>query len=257
MSARPVLVVQHEDQCPPAWFGDWLRDAGCRLDVRRPYAGQELPTDLPDHAGMLVLGGSMGAYDQAEHPWLTGVRTLFREAAATGVPALGICLGHQLAAVALGGAVVVNPRGQQLGLSPLGWRAAARADRLFSRAGLPLRGVQWNHDVVSTLPPGSEVLARAPGDEVQAARFAPTVWGVQLHPEAHEQVVAPWAAHDRQRHPEGVVDAAVLRIAEARTELAAAWRPLAVAFAALAAERSPAPDPLPTSPDRSAVTPRR
>lgn len=236
MTTGPILVVQHEDQCPPAWFGEWIRATGRGLDVRRPYAGEELPSDLARHGGILVLGGSMSAHDDATHRWLVQVKDLFREAAATGVPALGICLGHQLAAVALGGTVTVNPRGQQLGLTPLGWLPAARQDALFVRAGLARRGVQWNDDIVVELPPGATALARTPAGELQAARFAPTVWGVQLHPEADDQTVAPWAANARPRYPAGVVDDAVLRIAEARAELVAAWRPLAVAFANVAAE---------------------
>lgn len=236
----PILVVQHEDQCPPAWFGEWLVRAGHPLDVRRPYAGDDLPDDLTRHAALLVLGGSMGAGDDARHPWLSDVKALVRHAAGELVPALGICLGHQLFTVGLGGTVVRNPRGQQLGLTPVGWRAAAREDRLFSRAGFPRRGVQWNDDIVEELPPGAVALAGTPDGDVQAARFAPTVWGVQLHPEADEHTVAPWADLDRRRYAEGVVDAAVEAIARAREELERAWRPLALAFAEQVS--TPAPD---------------
>jgi GMP synthase (glutamine-hydrolysing) len=105
-----ILVVQHEDQCPPAWFGRWLGEAGCDLDVRRPYAGSPLPDDLARHDAVLVLGGHMGAYDDQEFPWLTQVKVLVREAVTTAVPTFGICLGHQLITVALGGAVVVADR---------------------------------------------------------------------------------------------------------------------------------------------------
>ena len=121
-----VLVVQHQDDCPPALVGDWLVEAGCVLDVRRPYAGDELPDDLADHDAFLVLGGSMGADDDADHHWLAATKALIREAAERGTPTLGICLGHQLAAVALGGEVTRNPQGQQLGLLPMGWTEAAR-----------------------------------------------------------------------------------------------------------------------------------
>jgi GMP synthase (glutamine-hydrolysing) len=227
--ADPVLVVQHEDQCPPAWFGSWLEDAGCALDVRRPYAGDALPADLTGHAALLVLGGSMGATD--DHPWLEPTRALVREAAATGVPALGICLGHQLAAVALGGWTDRNPLGQQLGLVPTGW--CGEQDALMG-ALRPPRGVQWNDDLVLTPPDGTVVLAATPAGELQAARFAPTVWGIQLHPEADEHVVEPWAALDRGRYPDGRVDAAVAAIAAAHEELETSWRPLADAFARLA-----------------------
>ncbi len=86
----PLLVVEHEAQCPPGWFGEWLAEAGALLDVRRPYAGHPLPPDLRSHAGMLVLGGDMGAYDDATHPWLTDVKRLVLDAVADSTPVLGI-----------------------------------------------------------------------------------------------------------------------------------------------------------------------
>ena len=119
MSEATVLVVEHEDKCPPALVGDWLVEAGCALEVRRPYAGDDLP-DLTAYDAFLVLGGPMGAGDDAKHGWLGPVKERVRDAVATGLPTLGICLGHQLIAVALGGTVERNPRGQQLGLLPVG-----------------------------------------------------------------------------------------------------------------------------------------
>ena len=66
MSSAPLLVVEHESQCPPGWMGEWLADAGADLDVRRPYRGDPLPEDLSGHAGMLVL----------DHEHLSGHRRL-------------------------------------------------------------------------------------------------------------------------------------------------------------------------------------
>ncbi len=232
MVAR-VLVVQHEDDCPPAWVGDWLVEAGCTLDVRRPYAGDELPTTLDDHSSLLVLGGAMGAEDDATHPWLTPTKQLVREAAERSVPTLGICLGHQLVAVALGGESGRNPRGQQLGLLPVGWTDQAGQDDLTSGLVGTGYGVHWNDDVVLRPPDGTVVLARTPAGELQVARFAPTVWGVQLHPEVDERILATWAEDDRDRYDEGVLEEVLRRIAAARDDLAAGWRPLAQAFAAL------------------------
>jgi GMP synthase (glutamine-hydrolysing) len=237
-----MLVVEHEAQCPPGWMGEWLAAAGCELDVRRPHAGDALPEDLSGHGGLLVLGGSMDAYADAAHPWLTDVKQLVRLAAEQQVPTLGICLGHQLAAVALGGAVHRNPRGQQIGVIDVGWAPAAATDRLFADLVTARVGVQWNNDVVAVVPPGTEVLARAVTGEIQAARFAPTVWGVQSHPEAGKEIVTAWADNDRDDAIErGVdVDAYLAAVAAARTELRAAWRPLATSFASLVGERTPA-----------------
>jgi len=223
-----LLVVQHEDECPPGMLGRWWSDDGTRLDVRRPYAGDALPTDLTGHDALVVLGGHMGAEDDATHPWLTPTKQLFRTAAGGGVPALGVCLGHQVAASALGGRVTPNPAGSQTGLLRVGWEEAAARDALVGDLATPRRGVHWNDDVVVELPAGAVRLASAPGGEVQAARLAPSVWGVQWHPEADVDVVAGWPGTTR----------ALDEVRAAGPELVESWRPLAAAFLALVRARA-------------------
>jgi GMP synthase (glutamine-hydrolysing) len=220
-----IAVVQHQDDCPPALLGEWLLEEGAELDVRRPYAGDDLPADLDGHDALLVLGGSMTARDDEAHPWLGSTKQLFRDAARDGLPALGICLGHQLAAVALGGDTGPNPRGQQLGLLAVGWTGR---DALTE--GLGDVAVQWNDDLVLRPPDGTVVLARTSDGELQVARFAPTVWGVQMHPEVDDRILAAWAAEDPDRYAEGVIEDVLDRIAAGRARLVEAWRPLATSL---------------------------
>jgi GMP synthase (glutamine-hydrolysing) len=234
-----VLVVEHDAECPVGLLGEWLEAAGCTLDVCRPHAGDALPP-LPSYDALVVLGGPMGADDDEKHAWLGPVKALLREAVATAVPSLGVCLGHQLTAVALGGTVERNPRGQQVGLLDLGWTAAAPDDALLGPLATPRRGVQWNDDVVTVLPEGAELLAATPAGEVQAVRYAPATWGVQLHPEVDDVLLAPWAEEDRGSHEtRGIdTDALLADVRAARAELDAAWQPLAAGFAALASRRA-------------------
>lgn len=245
MSTAPILVVEHEAQCPPGWLGEWLADAGADLDVRRPYAGDDLPVDLSGHAGMLVLGGEMGAHDDDDFPWLAEIKQLVRAAVPAGPPVLGVCLGHQLVAVALGGEVAANPLGQQIGVLGVGWTAATETDRLFAEVaslGTDVPAVQWNNDLVTRLPDGAVDLASTPRGELQAARFAPAVWGVQWHPEAGAEIIRPWADHDRDDAVErGVdIDGYVADVEAARDRLRATWRLLADAFADVCAHPGPA-----------------
>ncbi|MEZ0580332.1 type 1 glutamine amidotransferase [Nocardioides sp. MH1] len=223
-----VLVVQHEDACPPARLGSWLEEAGVDLDVRRPYAGDDLPADLSGHDGLVVLGGAMGANDDADHAWLAATRELVRQAARDGVPTLGVCLGHQLVAVAMGGTVDRNPHGRQIGVLDVGWTPDAATDPLLGGLASPRRAAQWNEDLVLAPPPDAVVLAATPAGEIQALRCAPTVWGVQWHPEATPEILRTWAAHE----PGPRTDEALAATVAADAELEQSWRELGSAFAA-------------------------
>ena len=231
----PLLVIEHETDCPPAWMGEWLEGAGVRLDVRRPYAGEPLPEDLDGHSGLMVLGGSMGA-DRRRPLVARSDKELVRLAAARRVPTLGICLGHQLCAVALGGAIVVNPRGQQVGVLDVGWLGSAAEDPLMRDLPRPAGAVQWNNDVVARPPDGTVALAATPTGELQAARFAPTVWGVQWHPEAGEEIISRWVTDDERltAAARGIdLDAYLRDVGKATGQLRATWVRLAESFAGL------------------------
>ena len=196
---------------------------------------------------MVVLGGEMGAYDDEAHPWLTATKSLIASTVRAGRPFLGICLGHQLAAVALGGTAETNPHGKASGLTPLGLTEAGSDDVLLGGVEDGAPAVMWNDDVVSWLPDGAVTLARSPDGTVQAARFGPRAWGVQFHPEASPDVFDGWtiakpSAPDRS--PAATTAAGRIRAAE--PELRRHWEPLARRFAAIVLEwdaehsRSPA-----------------
>ena len=114
----------------------------------------------------------------------------------------------------------------------MGWTPDAHLDPLMSTVATPRRGVHWHDDVVTAVPEGAVVLARTEGVEVQAARFAPTVWGVQHHPEVDAADPRRGPVADRELHrAQGLdTDAVLAEIDAARDELEAAWRPLAARF---------------------------
>ncbi len=227
-----LLVVQHEPDAPVAWLGEWWRELGVELDVVRGDLGEPLVPRLTEHDGLVVLGGAMGAVDDAVAPWLAPTRALLAAAVADGLPTLGVCLGHQLAAVALGGTVVRNPSGRTVGLVPVGLTPEGAGDPLLAGLdGMP--AVHFNDDVVLEVPPGATVLATLPDGRPQALRLGPAAWGVQFHPETSPEVFAAWL---REESPEGLSAEDELlaeRVTFARETLRAAWQPLAERFAAL------------------------
>jgi GMP synthase (glutamine-hydrolysing) len=228
-----VLVVQHEADDPIHLMGTWMHDV--QLDVCRAYDGDPVPESVQGIDGLVVMGGAVGAHDDEKAPWLPATRELIRSAAAAGVPTLGICLGHQLSAVALGGDIEVNPNGRQLGLLDVGWTADAVDDPLMGGLVSPRRAMHWNDDVVCRLPERARRLATASTGEVQAARHASSVWGIQWHPEVDDAMVADWA-NDGSLTPsekEWILD----DLARSRQALDDAWQPLAQRFSTLVNQR--------------------
>ena len=225
-----LLVVQHEPDAPPAWLGEWWTAAGVHLDVVRGDLGEQVPDDTGDHDGLVVLGGAMGACDDAENTWLEPTRALLRTAVSRGVPTLGVCLGHQLLAVALGGHVDRNPSGRTVGLVPVELTDAGHSDPLLGDVdGIP--GIHYNDDVVLDTPPGAVVLATLPDGRPQAVRYGPAAWGVQFHPETSPEVFRSWLRWDS---PEGLTQdqtTLLAGVAAAEPALRAGWQPFADRFA--------------------------
>lgn len=221
-----LLVVEHESEDPIGLLGERFTELGVDLDVRRGHAGEVVPTSVDPavHDGIVVLGGYMGADDDAEHAWLTHTKDLLRWAvAADAVPVLGICLGHQLLGSALGGRVARNPAGRALGLTPVGLLEAGRDDPLLAGTDGAL-ALQYNDDIVIETPPGAVVLARTADGAPQAIRYGTRAWGVQFHPEVTADTFTAWS----DVSPE-LAEATYA----AEPALRHTWRPLADRFAAL------------------------
>lgn len=233
MSAR-LLVVEHQVDCPPAWFGDWFAAAGLAYDVVAAHR-EALPSELSEHDGLVVMGGEMGANDDAVFGWLGPTKKLIASVVADGRPFLGICLGHQLAAVALGGEAQPNPQGQALGLTPIALTATGREDALLGVMGPDSVAVQWNSDIVTRLPGGAVALATSPDGTVQAARFGDRAWGVQFHPEVGPDTFRGWI--DAEAAAGKPPTARTLEVHDAivatEDQLRRSWQPLATRFADL------------------------
>lgn len=195
-----ILVVQPGDDDPLGRFEGWLR--GCGLDIHtiRPFAGDTVPQQLSADA-LIVLGGDMSSTDDAHFPWLEDIRALLRDAAARPEPTLGICLGAQLLAQALGGTVAKGTDGTEAGLVTVSLTAEAVGDRLFDGLGPDIPVASMHGDAITVLPDDAVLLGTGSTYPHQAFRAATNAWGVQFHPEISPETYAQWAVAFRSSDP--------------------------------------------------------
>lgn len=230
-----LLIIQPDAGDPLGPLGDWLTEAGAELDVRMPPEN-ELPADLDGYAGVICLGGGMGALDDERHPWLADVRKLLSQATGKQLPTLGICLGAQLLAAATGGQVAVGEDGPEVGPALVSKKDAAWTDPLFADLPLMQDVIQFHNDVIKRLPPGAELLASAPRYQNQAFRLRRCVYGVQFHIETTPDLVRRWA-EDEPEMAELTRPGALApeKLISVHADIAETWRPFAHRFVRLAA----------------------
>jgi GMP synthase (glutamine-hydrolysing) len=185
--ARPTLLaVQHASWETP----HRILDACGALTVRtvEPLAGESLP-DHDEVAGAVFMGGPMNVDEVDLHPALASEREWLAEAVRRQVPVLGICLGAQLLARALGAAVRPG-EGQEIGFAPV--EVFDPGDPILGALAPGTMVLHWHGDVFD-LPEGATALARSALTELQAFRLG-CAWGVLFHPEADVALVERWLA---------------------------------------------------------------
>jgi len=190
---RPTLLaIQHVP-----WEGPHrILDACGSLAVHtvKPLAGQALP-DHDEVAGAVVMGGPMNVDDVERHPGLATEREWLAEAVRRELPILGICLGAQLLARALG-AEVRPGEGPEVGFAPV--EILDPDDPILGTLAPSTTVLHWHGDVFD-LPHGAQPLARSAQTEHQAFRLG-NAWGVLFHPEADFALVEAWLAVPEMVH---------------------------------------------------------
>jgi GMP synthase (glutamine-hydrolysing) len=186
-----LLVVQHEPSAPPGLLAPAAAVTGVELRVVEA-PDQPVPVTLDGVDGLVVLGGVMDADETHAYPHLARTMDLVRDAAARSAPTLGICLGAQLAAAALGGRAYPGPAGEELGWTKVELTEAGRADPVTGALQEPAELFEWHHDTFDP-PPGATLLAGGAVYSSQAFRLGSVV-AVQFHPEVDGPLLAGWWA---------------------------------------------------------------
>lgn len=188
-ATQPFLVLQHAGCEPPGAYEEELLTRAVPLERVLLDQGEELPEDWRPYAGMIVMGGPMGAYEDSLYPWLGPEKRLIAEAVAGGLPYWGVCLGAQLLAAALGAGVSPGP-GAELGVLSVELTEGAELDPVFALAPPKFEALQWHGDTFE-LPAGAIQLARSELYEQQAFVLG-RAYGLQFHLEVTTTLAKEW-----------------------------------------------------------------
>jgi GMP synthase (glutamine-hydrolysing) len=184
---KPIFAIQHTPVETLGTLGDALRAAGVPHEYVRTQEGEPVPESAEGLGGLVVLGGPMGVYETDSHPHLKDEIRLIRDALELEVPILGVCLGSQLLARALG--AEVGPTGaKELGWGEVKTTDEAFYDPLFGALGGSFTAFHWHGDAFG-LPEGAILLASSGPTPVQAFRFGEKAYGLLFHLEVDERLV--------------------------------------------------------------------
>jgi GMP synthase (glutamine-hydrolysing) len=195
---KRLLVFQHVASEPLGVLDPLLRASGMRIRYVNFARHPNTQVNVSKYSGLVVLGGPMNVDQSSRYPHLLHEIDIIKAALAREIPVLGICLGAQLLAAALGASVHPNPV-REIGWYPLTLSAAAASDPLFAHLGSEAEVFQW-HAYTFTEPSDSVHLASTTNCANQAFRFKDFAYGLQFHLEVDASLIERWLKHSELKH---------------------------------------------------------
>ena len=204
-----MLFIQHGETDRPGLFRDVLGGLGIPLEVIEPYRNQPIPENLSGYDGLCLGGGAQSAYEGDQYPYLVQECALVRAAASEGRPVLGLCLGAQLMAAALGAEVRRGAR-REIGFHEVRLESISQYDPVWCGVPQTFVTTHWHGDVFE-IPAGGMRLASSDLTPNQLFRYGHALYGLQFHLEMTPELLDEMVADSREDLEQYGVDGEALR----------------------------------------------
>ncbi len=192
MNTKRILVFQHLAVEHPGIFRDFFKEDGFELFTVELDEG-ELIADLTDFDALWVMGGPMDVWEEDEYPWLIEEKAAIRKAVSElKMPYVGICLGHQLLADALGGEVGPGTK-PEVGVMSILKTDPGKQSPFFHNLPDTMKSLQWHSAEVKTVPEGFQILAKSDLCAIQSLGLGSQVFTTQYHQEIINTTVSDWS----------------------------------------------------------------
>jgi GMP synthase-like glutamine amidotransferase len=178
-----IHYFQHNHFEDLGYISDWAESHNFTISVTRFDIKSELPS-IQDFDWLVVMGGAMGVNDSDQYPWILSEIEFIKEVIHSGKIVIGICLGSQMIASALGARVYKNTE-PEMGFWPIKFSKSAKQDSVFRHFPDKLDVMHFHFDAF-TLPEGAVAMAESPVTPVQAFRYGSNVFALQFHSELTE-----------------------------------------------------------------------
>ena len=176
---RNILILQHADSEHAGNIAAALEREKRACVTVRIFADESIPDDPADFAGLIIMGGPMSVYEHAKYEFIQHELQLITLALEQNKPILGVCLGSQLLAAALGAKVFPGPR-KEIGWHEVAKLPGGRGDVVFDALPDSFMAMHWHGDIFD-LPDGAVPLLRSDLTALQAFRYGKNVYGLLCH----------------------------------------------------------------------------
>lgn len=195
-----ILYLTHIDIEGPETLGDFFSRKGVPAKTLNLHNGDPLPENLDGITAVVCLGGPMNVYEEDKYAFLAPETAFIQKLCAAQIPYLGICLGSQLLAKALGARVAKSPV-KEIGFYDASLTPVGEADPLFKGITTDFPVYHWHEDMW-LLPQGALLLASGSGCPNQAFRYGKNAYGLQFHVEITDEIIRSWADAYIAENPE-------------------------------------------------------